>query len=91
MRHYVIDFQFLSDYDTFWDLIIEALEFPDWFGRNISAFWDLVTGWIEQPCKIALLNCTMVPETRRWTFDKMVELIKRAHDMHFEVDYEIRN
>ena len=91
MRHYVIDFKYLSDYDSFWDLIIDALEFPDWFGRNLDAFWDLVTGWIEQPCKITLLNCSMVPKSRKWTLEKILETVKEAHDEHFEVDYEIRD
>ncbi len=28
------------------------LDFPDWFGRNLDALYDLLTGWVEGPVRI---------------------------------------
>jgi len=31
------------------ECLAQALEFPDWYGRNWDAFWDSITGLVDMP------------------------------------------
>ena len=58
MRTFHIDF---SDIDReagedIFSPISRALGFPDWFGGNLDALWDMLTGYIETPCRVILLS-----------------------------------
>lgn len=41
-----------EDEASFHRAIAEQLEFPDWYGANPSALWDLLTAWVELPLRI---------------------------------------
>ncbi len=32
--------------------IKEKLELPEWYGNNLDALWDMLTGFIETPVNI---------------------------------------
>lgn len=34
----------------------KELEFPDYYGMNLDALWDCLTGWIDLPTKIVWIN-----------------------------------
>lgn len=38
--------------DDFHDAISKALGFPDYYGRNLDALWDCLTGGIDVPMTI---------------------------------------
>ena len=40
----------------FYDVIQKKMELPDWFGKNVDALWDMLTGYIETPCEITLFG-----------------------------------
>lgn len=44
MYRYVIDFTNVSRDNDFHDIIRDALDFPDWYGKNWDALWDLAIG-----------------------------------------------
>ena len=35
-------------------LLRESLGFPDWYGCNLDAFWDAITGLVEMPLKLQI-------------------------------------
>ena len=37
-------------------VLMEKLEFPDFYGKNWNAFWDSITGLVEMPQKIIFLG-----------------------------------
>jgi len=37
-------------------LMAETLQFPDWYGPNWDAFWDVIIGLVEMPEKLQLLG-----------------------------------
>ena len=60
----------------------EALELPEWYGNNLDALWDMLTGFIETP-----INITAVykPETKyaeglRESVIKIIEVFREAAD-----------
>ena len=36
--------------------IKEKLKLPEWYGNNLSALWDMLTGFIETPIDITIVN-----------------------------------
>ena len=52
----IIDGQDFSTEEEFHILIKEKMDFPDYYGKNLDALWDLLTGYIELPISITWIN-----------------------------------
>lgn len=37
-------------------LLKERLELPDYYGANLNALWDCLTGWIDLPVEVEWLD-----------------------------------
>lgn len=37
-------------------LLAEALDFPEWYGANLDALWDMLEGWVELPLAVRLVD-----------------------------------
>ena len=48
----VIEGKKIASPEEFHDAIAAALDFPDYYGRNLDALWDCLTGWIDTPATI---------------------------------------
>ena len=61
MKNIVIDFSNCKYTMDLHNEIKEKLELPEWYGNNLDALWDMLTGFIETP-----INITVVfnPETK---------------------------
>lgn len=90
MPTFIIDFKYISHERDMWEIIRESLDLPDWFGKNLDALWDMLTGYIETPCRLILLSCGQIPENWQDYFAQIVEVIKDAHDQGWGIDYEVR-
>lgn len=60
--------------------IREKLDLPEWYGNNLSALWDMLTGFIETPVSITVI---FKPETKAAEFLKenvlkIIETFKEA-------------
>jgi ribonuclease inhibitor len=67
-------------------VIQQELELPDWYGKNLSALWDSLTGIMYTPAEITIIydpNCkdkALADEIK-----KMIEIFKRAADEYGEI------
>ena len=54
----VVEFDFarIDSVDQFYQLAAEKLHFPDYFGENLDALWDVLTGDIDLPVSIVFRN-----------------------------------
>ena len=59
--------------------IREAFEFPEWYGRNWSAFWDLLRSECDAD-KVEILGETTLPKEFNWHINKMHEILQRLVD-----------
>ena len=70
-----------------------AFDFPDWYGKNWSAFWDLL--WSECDAdKVILKGENQLPDELKEFLPKLHEILKRnanfRNEMHLpEFTYEI--
>lgn len=56
--------------------IKKAFDFPDFYGENWSAFWDLLRSECDSN-RIIVLGIQTISEEYRWHIDKMQEILQR--------------
>lgn len=56
--------------------IKEAFDFPDFYGENWSALWDLLRSECDST-QIIVLGIKTVPDEYKWHIDKMQEILQR--------------
>ena len=55
--------------------VIEAgFDLPGWYGRNLDALWDVMTGMVERPSKIIWINADLSRE-KLPHFEQIVSLL----------------
>lgn len=67
-------------------LLAEGLQFPDYYGKNLDALWDCLSGWIDDPTSIVWTNFS-VSRQRLSNAEAIVSLMREAepYGLHLEV------
>ena len=55
MKNITIDFSKCQYPMDLHNEIKEKLELPEWYGNNLDALWDMLTGFIETPINISVI------------------------------------
>lgn len=89
MKTIVIDFSECKYPMDLHNEIREKLELPEWYGNNLDALWDMLTGFIETP-----INVTMIfkPENKavenlNESVLKIIETFKEASKEDEEIEF----
>lgn len=56
MKTIYIDFTEIGDYEDFYTQLKEKLPLPEYFGDNLDALFDVITGELEMPLHIEFVN-----------------------------------
>ena len=59
MIHITFNFEKIETMDDFYQIAVKELSLPDYFGNNLDALWDVLTGEIKLPIKIEFENLTL--------------------------------
>jgi ribonuclease inhibitor len=54
-----IDFTELGDYEDFYAQLKQKLPLPEYFGDNLDALSDVITGGLEMPLHLEFVNMTV--------------------------------
>ena len=54
-----IDFLTIGDYEDFYKQLKEKLTLPEYFGDNLDALYDVITGELEMPLHIEFVNMSV--------------------------------
>ena len=68
--------------------IKKAFDFPDFYGENWSAFWDLLRSECDSTL-IIVLGIKTVPDEYRWHIAKMQEILQRLKKERAKYDDQI--
>ena len=72
--------------EEFYDEIARQLHFPDYFGRNLDALWDVLTTDIEGPVKLIWEDSADSRKSMGKDFEKVSALLqdveKERRDFH---------
>lgn len=82
---YVIDLSNVLNRAQLHDLLSEALCLPAYYGRNLDALWDCLTGDLETPCEICLILGSDTPYA-----EALQEIFGRAQPWHSRRSHEVR-
>ena len=56
MKTVYIDFTDIGDYEDFYAQLKEKLPLPEYFGENLDALSDVITGELEMPLHLEFVN-----------------------------------
>ena len=74
---YTIDFTNVNNYLEMHAVIWKALEFPDYYGCNWSAFGDCLTDMYGNPVHIEIVGLEVIENKFGDSAKKMIEILKR--------------
>ena len=78
--HIIIDGNKITDKESLHETLKEKLVLPDYYGSNLDALWDCLTGWIELPTTIEWKNYSE-SEIRLGDYaNKVLETFKEAQE-----------
>lgn len=52
----MIDGRDFENIEVLHDVLKDKLDFPNYYGRNLDALWDCLTGWVDLPLTLVLIN-----------------------------------
>lgn len=85
METIFIDFSNAKTMGQLHHIVKQALHFPDWYGENLDALWDLLTGYIA-PCIVDLKGYYTLPKELRPYAKEMLKIFLEAeakyHTIH---------
>jgi ribonuclease inhibitor len=83
----VLDFSRCNYYMEFHDIIRRELELPEWYGCNIDAFWDSITGIMYLPANISVIFKPTTEKAKEFLPDveQIVEILRRAEKEDHEI------
>lgn len=91
---YILDFRNVQYYAEVHQIIKEALDFPDYYGENWSAFWDCLTDMVGRPIHIQIFGYDILNTKFPESSAKMLEILDRLrhwcddkyiHDISIEI------
>jgi len=59
MKTIYIDFTDIGDYEDFYAQLKEKIALPEYFGDNLDALSDIITGGLEMPLDLEFVNMTV--------------------------------
>ncbi|UJF30279.1 barstar family protein [Kaistella sp. 97-N-M2] len=77
MKTIYIDFTDLGDYDDFYAQLKEKLTLPEFFGDNLDALYDAITGVLELPLHIEFVNMSV---EQLETFEDLLVMLEDADE-----------
>ncbi|UUE08205.1 barstar family protein [Dickeya zeae] len=76
----VLDGLLIESEDDFHDFFAKELNLPIWYGRNLDALWDALTGMVERPVSLVWLN-SEISRVRLSRYEKIIGLFKDVAEM----------
>ena len=80
MKSVIINFSLCKYPMDLHKVIREKLDLAEWYGNNLSALWDMLTGFIETPVSITVIFKpeTKAAENLKENVLKIIETFKEA-------------
>lgn len=89
MKNIVIDFSKCKYPMDLHNELSEKLGLPEWYGNNLDALWDMLTGFIETPIEIMVIYKpeNKAAENLKETVLKIIETFKEAAEEEEEIKF----
>ena len=81
---YTIDFTNVKNYLEMHFIIRDALDFPDYYGCNLDAFWDCLTDMAGRPVHIEIIGLDVIEQKFGDSAKALTDILKEFK--HYEDD-----
>lgn len=85
MKRLHIDLNQIGSYADFYGLLRQELSLPDYFGNNLDALYDVISGQVQLPLEIEFTNGNAF---KKRAFSKLIRTLQaldeHVHDFHFK-------
>ncbi|CAB3749044.1 barstar family protein [Paraburkholderia humisilvae] len=79
----IIDGLQISSEEDFHDAIAKGLALPAWYGKNLDALWDALTGMVDRPVELVWIHAER-SKRKLPRYEKIVSLLKDVEKMDHE-------
>lgn len=80
VRDIILDGGKVDNRDQMHAVLKEALQLPDYYGNNLDALWDCLTGWVEMPLMIRWLHFQESEEKLGEYSQLLLQLFRNAEE-----------
>ncbi|TDU09975.1 barstar family protein [Bacillus subtilis] len=80
MRKIIIDGRDFENIEVLHDVLKDKLDFPNYYGRNLDALWDCLTGWVDLPFTLVLINFEFSKKFLGSYADDVLEVLLEAQE-----------
>ncbi|MEC0367674.1 barstar family protein [Bacillus subtilis] len=80
MRKIIIDGRDFENIEVLHDVLKDKLDFPNYYGRNLDALWDCLTGWVDLPLTLVLINFEFSKKFLGSYADDVLEVLLEAQE-----------
>ena len=87
---YEIDFSGVETSREMHAAIQEGLKLPEYYGKNLDALWDCLTGDLETPCEIYIKGMGRKNEMMNALLEAVLEMMERAAEQHGRRGREVK-
>ncbi|KJD58668.1 barstar family protein [Bacillus velezensis] len=74
----IIDGKDVTSTEALHRILKDQLDFPDFYGENLNALWDCLTGWIELPLTLVWENFEASQKALGSDADNVLRILKKA-------------
>lgn len=87
----IIDGTTIKSEEDLHDFFAKSFSLPDWYGRNLDALWDVLTGMVDMPLTIIWKN-SEISKHRIVNYEKIITLLKKVEikSKPFGPNYEFK-
>ena len=76
----IIDGKDVTRIEVLHRILKDELDFPDYYGENLNALWDCLTGWIEFPLTLVWKNFETSQKELGSDADDVLRILKKAQE-----------
>ena len=75
---YTVDFRPVKYYRDLYKCLKVGMDLPAFFGENLDALWDCLTGFIGWPCEIRLTGLSSLSKQRREELQDILDVLEEG-------------
>lgn len=72
-----IDFSEINNYSEFYSVLREKIKLPRYFGNNLNALYDILSGDLEMPLKIRFIHLDVNKRSKFSSLLAMMETVEQ--------------
>jgi ribonuclease inhibitor len=85
----ILDGNDITTEDIFHNKISQLLEFPKFYGRNLDALWDLMSGHIDTNMVLVWKNHEVAKKSFPDTFIEIIETFNEVKELWEDFEYRL--